>query len=228
MTYIQVWNEHKIQEGFQRFYNENGHFPTASEIDKCSYLPSSREIQRNYGGLIKFRTKLGLRDEDINYSQGKFRSNIASVSNKISLTAEKTVSDFLTNLYGEICVHEQKKYGDGKNTVDFFVYGKTANFGVEVFNTYTLRDLSGNLNIKLKKYYDFPYRLCFVVMGGDFKQEDIDKLVSNKKHLPLLTNMTCMKYEVFKEKCFEITLPLEINTNYYKFVDYQVKYTKKV
>lgn len=226
MSFTQIWDEKKIIDGFKRFNDENGHYPTAPEIDRCDYLPSSRQLQRIYGGLIQFRTKAGLSEQDLNYGKGQFRSNIGRVSGIVSIAAENTMHNFLTNIYGEICVHEQKKYGEGKNTVDFYIYGETRNFGVEVFNTYSLRDLANHLNIKLKKYYDFTNELYFVVFGGEFKQEDIDKHILRKRQLPLLTNMKCMTYEVFKERCLEISKPLEINAPYHKFVNYQVKYTK--
>lgn len=105
---IKIWNEQKIKDGFVKFYKENGHYPTAPEIDKCSYLPSSREIQRTYGGIVRIRTRMGLTEEEIDHSKGINRSNLGKVSGIVSLASEKTIQDLLTNLYGEICVHEQK------------------------------------------------------------------------------------------------------------------------
>lgn len=220
------WTLQNVKNGFARFYKENTHFPSAPEIDNYAYLPSSRQIQRKFGGLIKFRTEFGLTGDEVDKSRGGARRNSASATNIASLSSERTVLNFLNSVYGEICVHEQKKYGEGKNTVDFFVYGKLCNFGVEVFNTYTLRNISINLNIKLPKYYDFPYRLCFVVTGGDFKQDHIDRLIS-KKHIPLLTNMSCMIYDKFKNECIKITPPLEINTVYNKTSSNQDSMTVK-
>jgi hypothetical protein len=43
----------ELRNGFEHFYQENGHYPTAPEIDRCKYLPSARQIQRNFGGLPK-------------------------------------------------------------------------------------------------------------------------------------------------------------------------------
>lgn len=39
--------------------NELGHEPTAQEIDRCPYTPSSRQIQRRFGGLKDLRQSAG-------------------------------------------------------------------------------------------------------------------------------------------------------------------------
>lgn len=202
-----------IKLGLERFYRENNHYPIAPEIDKCSYLPSSRQIQRKFGGLPAIRKQLGFKDLD--YSKGVFRSKMASSTNILSSASEGNVRDFLNKEYGELCIHEEKKYGKGKNRVDFFIYAKT-NFGVEVFNTYTLRNLAKNMNIKLKKFYDYKFYLYFVVTGEDFNQTSIDRLINRKKHLPLLKNMKCYCFETFKNECLNKFPPLKITTSYQK------------
>ena len=42
-----------VKNGFEKYYSLNGRYPTALEIDRCEYLPSSRQIQRNWGGVKK-------------------------------------------------------------------------------------------------------------------------------------------------------------------------------
>lgn len=108
---------------------------------------------------------MGLHDHD--YRRGSRRQVAIDKFLTLSTTSEKETREFLDKRYGEICVHEEKRYGDGRNRVDFFVYAKE-NFAVEVFNTYSLRNLSKNLNSKLHKFNDFPFKLYFVVTGGDF------------------------------------------------------------
>ncbi|OHA45886.1 MAG: hypothetical protein A3A80_04405 [Candidatus Terrybacteria bacterium RIFCSPLOWO2_01_FULL_44_24] len=45
------WDLEKIKQGFDLFYKENGRYPTTFDVDDYKYLPSSRQIQRNFGGL---------------------------------------------------------------------------------------------------------------------------------------------------------------------------------
>ncbi len=123
-----------IRDGFDRFNREHGYYPSAEEIDNCPYLPSSRQIQRKLGGLRKLREVLGLSDFD--YRTGNRRQVVIGKFLKLSIDAEKETREFLDKRYGEICVHEEKKYGEGRNRVDFFVYAKD-NFAVEVFNTHS-------------------------------------------------------------------------------------------
>jgi hypothetical protein len=147
-----IWTIQLLKRGFERFVNENGHYPSALEIDNCPYLCTSRLIQLRFGGLLKLREILEI--PELSYASGQHRRQIWSEVNKLSIGSEKKICEFLTNTYGELCVHEEKKYGDGRNRVDFFVYAKK-NFAVEVFNTYTVHGIIGNLNSKLKKYQDF-------------------------------------------------------------------------
>ncbi len=203
----------KLREGLRRFNKEHGHHPTADEIDSCPYLPSARQIQRKFGGLKKLRNVLGLKDLD--YRTGFHRQVTISKFLQLSITSEKETKEFLDKRYGEICVHEEKKYGEERNRVDFFVYAKQ-NFAVEVFNTYSIRNLSKNLNIKLHRFSDFPFKLYFVVTGGQFSQRFIDALISNKKNLPLLPNMKCLTVEEFKKECLHNLPPLSIRTRYTK------------
>jgi hypothetical protein len=199
-----------LKAGFKRFYAEHGHYPTSPEVDKCPYLCSARYIQIKYGGLKELRRVLGL--DVVDYGKGSHRRAIVERAHKLSIQTENDVKEYLVERYGEICVHEEKKYGSHKARVDFFVYAKV-NFAVEVFNTYTIRDLAKNLNVKLHKYADFPFRLYFVVMGGDFLQEEIDALVLNKE-LRLLPNMQCLTLEEFKKECLHKLPPLRMNVRY--------------
>ena len=199
-----------IRSGFERFYSEHGHYPTASEVDKCPYLCSARYIQLKYGGLRELRRYLGLAVVD--YGKGSYRQAIGERAHRLSIQTENEVKDYLIERYGEICVHEEKKYGSRKARLDFFVYAKV-NFAVEVFNTYTTRNLAANLNIKLHKYADFPFRLYFVVMGGDFLQREIDALVVNKK-IRLVPNMQCLTLEEFKKECLRKLPALRMNVEY--------------
>ena len=208
-----------VRDGLERFNKEQGHYPAAEEIDICPYLPSARQIQRKFGGLKKLRSVLGLNDLD--YRTGSRRQATISKFLRLAITSEKATKEFLDKRYGEICVHEENKYGDGRNRVDFFVYAKE-NFAVEVFNTYSIRNLAKNLNSKLHKFSDFPFKLYFVVTGGGFSQGHIDVLISNKNNLPLLPNMKCLVIDEFKKECLCNLPPLSMRTRYTKAFPHKI------
>lgn len=199
-----------IKSGLQRFYMEHGHSPTAEEIDACPYLCTSRQIQRRHGGLRKLRAALGL--DVVDYSKGKSRADWSKRINKLSVESENSVKKFLVETYGEICVHEEKKYGNLRQRMDFFVYAKES-FAVDVFNTYTLRHLNVILNIKLRKYKNFPFKLFFVVTGAEFLQKEIDATICNKTNL-LPSNMKCLTVDEFERECLFNLPPLGFNTDY--------------
>jgi len=207
-----------VREGLERFNRKHGHYPSAHEIDDCPYLPSSRQIQRKLGGLKKSREVLNL--SDLDYRSGSRRQAMINRFLKLFMSAEKETREFLDKRYGEICVHEEKKYGDGRNRVDFFVYGKE-NFAVEVFNTYSLRNLIANLNIKLHRFNGFPFKLYFVVTCGEFSQGSIDVLIHKKKNLPTPANMKCLTLEEFKKECLNSLPPLPIKTKYCRMYPYK-------
>jgi len=167
-----------LKQGLERFNKEHGHYPTAEEIDSCPYLPSARRIQQKFGGLKRLRSNFGL--DDLDYRTGSRRQATINEFLRLAIASEKTIKGFLDKRYGEICVHEEKKYGDGRNRVDFFIYAKE-NFAVEVFNTYSIRNLANNLNIKLHKFSNFPFKLYFVITGGAFSQKHIDVLISKEE-----------------------------------------------
>jgi hypothetical protein len=201
-----------MKAGFIRYHSEHGYYPTFREFDKCPYLCSKKYI-RKYGGISKLRQSLGL--DIVDYGKGSHRQSMGKDALKASIQTENEVKEYLIQRYGEICVHEQKLYGSSKTRLDFFVYAEV-NFAVDVFSTHTIEDMGTHLNIKLRKYGDFKSRLYFVVMGGDFLQEDIDALVMNKK-LPLPSNMQCLTLEEFKRECLHKLPPLRSAANYTKF-----------
>lgn len=205
-----------IKAGFYRFYEEYGHFPTASEIDNCSYLCSARWIQLKFGGLRKFRKEIGL--DIIDYTTGNIRSEIARDINKLSIETEGSIKEFLIKTYGELCVHEEMKLShNSRQRVDFFVYAKQ-NFAVDVCNTYTLKNLNIIMNIKLKKYKDYPFKIFFVVTGIECSQGLIDSLIANKIN-KLPKNIRCVNVQKFKEECISNFLPLNIRARYDRIYD---------
>ncbi len=102
----QKWSKESIFEGFKKFYDENGKYPTATEIDADNFLPSSRQIQKAFGGLKNLRSVLGLPVND--YGAGESRSKIAHHINKRALIGERDIGILLINYFGEYFVHTEK------------------------------------------------------------------------------------------------------------------------
>ncbi len=199
------WALPLLGKAFDRFFAENGHYPSALEIDSCPYLCTSRLIQLKFGGIQNLRKKLNI--NFTSYGEGEHRKALWKKAGKLSLEGEHTIGRFLIERYGEICVHEEKRYGEGLNRLDFYIYAKP-NFAVEIFNTSTIHGITGNLNAKLKKYIDFPYILFFVVTGGKFSQSQIDRVISQRQADIMKGTMKCMTQECFISYCLQNIQPL--------------------
>jgi hypothetical protein len=177
-----VWNERSLKEGFDRFYKENGRLPIAPEIDKLGYLPSSRHIQRKYGGLKNLRKKLGYKDTD--FGSGFYRQAISSRVNKDGRDAEFELEKLLIAKFHEVFVHTEKIFDHAtKNRVDFFIYSPSGNFGIDIFHTQTFKDLQKNVNIKVDKYKHFQNELYLVVANDNFSQDSINAYITGKRKL---------------------------------------------
>lgn len=180
---MNIWTIEKIKEGFNKFHIENGRLPTAPEIDQLVYLPSSRQIQRKFGGLEKLRAVLGYKDT--NFGKGEYRSQIAYRTNKKGREIELELEKILREKFNDVFVHTERIFDDSKNRVDFYVYSPSGNFGIDVFYTDTIKDLQKNINIKIDKYLHFPHELYLVVANSKFMQSELDAYSNVKtKKLP--------------------------------------------
>jgi len=168
-----IWTTERLKVAFDRYISENGRLPTAPEVDRTDYLPSSRQIQRRFGGLKALRELLGYEDTD--FGSGKSRSGIATKGNLRAKEAERELELELAQLFGEPFVHSEKYYGPGRNRADFIVYTRDSHFGIDVFTTETRHDLQKNVAIKVDKYLDFPksVRLFFVVVSQSLSEEEV-------------------------------------------------------
>ncbi|MDR3642220.1 MAG: hypothetical protein P4L74_01160 [Candidatus Doudnabacteria bacterium] len=189
---IDIWTKENILDGLNKFFADHQRYPTSVEIDLYDFLPSSRQIQRSFGGLRSLRKDLGLKIFD--YGRGANRSKIAFEGNKRGGDGEREMEQLLVNRFGEHFVHAEKtlyKYLrpgcnlriDSKCRLDFVVYAKDYTFGVDVFYTTSLRNLMGNVNIKTKKYCDVAMDIYLVNLNetSDISAESLTKYVNNKK-----------------------------------------------
>lgn len=180
-----TWTKEKIHKAFERYIREHGRLPTALEVDTTDYLPSSRHIQREFGGLKMFRASLGYPDS--NFAAGTYRSKIAHRVNHRGRTSELELEDQLRDRFGEVFVHTEKVFSDRKTRVDFYVYTPEGNFGIDIFYPDNMRTLQSNLNIKMKKYDDFSDTLFYVIANNEIDQTILDKFLTTKK-IPLPKN----------------------------------------
>lgn len=187
-----MWDAEKIKQGFERFFELHGHFPDALEIDRYEHLPSSRTIQRSFGGLAKFRESLG--HNITHYGKGENRSRIAKNVNSRGALAEKELYGLLKAQFGEMFVHVEKPFSkSSKQRLDFFVYSPNGNFGIDIFSPKDRHSLIGSLAIKQISYKDYNEKLYFIVANNDIASEELKGIVANKKNLLvknfILTNL---------------------------------------
>ena len=195
----------KLKEGFDRFFRENGHYPTAIEIDNCDYLPNTRKMQRVYGGIVNVREELEL--DIIDYTKGDIRRETAINIQKKALEEEKKIWNFLVEKFGETNVHrEYQPFDDRRCRADFKIFSKGKQFIVDVFNPKDKASLSGCLNLKMRKYDAsfgddiFPFPVIFLQMNKNLSSELVKKLVENKKN-KLHKNQSVMCIDEFKDFC---------------------------
>jgi len=175
------WTMEQIKSGFIEFYIKYGHYPTAPEIDKFEFLPSARSIQRSYGGVKKIRSELGLNIGYTDCTSGKIRSKMASKINKRGMEAEKEIEKLLIEHFGKEFVHIEKPFGTSKERLDFYIFSKNYEFGVDVFFPNSFENLTKIVNSKQKKYGFLNFDLYMISMNHELDQGGIDTKIMNKK-----------------------------------------------
>lgn len=197
------WTLDELREGLEGFYEKHKRYPSATEIDSFPYLPSSRSIQRRFGGVIGLRKTLGLNTQT-DLRAGEHSSKRAHTINDRAHKIESEVYLFLKNKFGEEFVHREYFFSDDKRTrADFFVYDKTRGFCVDVFYPKDRRNLAGCLNSKLKKYTAQlmrQYPVIFLQMNKELSDRVLSDLVKNKKK-GLGVGQSLMGWEAFETFC---------------------------
>jgi hypothetical protein len=187
----QLWTEKRIKVGFEKFIDCNGKIPTASEVDAFEHLPSSRYIQKRFGGLEALRTELGY--TDIHLGKGDFRSRIAMEAGARGRQIEDDFEIELHSIFTGECVQSEKTFS-GKKRVDFYIKTPKGAFGIDIFYAQTMRTLQSSVNIKMKKYQEFTEPLYLTVANPAITQAQLDNYLVNKKN-PLPDSIHLMSYK---------------------------------
>jgi hypothetical protein len=184
-----TWPLEQIKDGFDRFIKEHGRLPTAYEVDDTPYLPSSRQIQRRFGGLNKLRQELGY--GDIHFGKGEHRGDRSRSTGLRGSAAEDELEKLLVARFGELFVQSEKRFGNNRNRIDFVIYAKDALIGIDVFATDEKRTIVKNVAIKIPKYKSFPadVPLYFVVWSEQISDVEIESAVANMSSMALLPNL---------------------------------------
>lgn len=176
-----LWNDDTIMQAMNRFYSENGKYPTSHEFQFTDYLPDPKTIVKLYGGLPAFRKKFDLGVED--YTKGEARSSIARDLNDRAKSHEDEIQDFLVERFGEICVHKEREFSY-RNRVDFQVYHAEGIFGVDTFYPKHRPALVNIFNLKYIKYKNYSIGPIYLVcMNDDLTQELLNEYVLCRKSL---------------------------------------------
>lgn len=179
------WTISNLEAGFEKFYQENSRYPSSPEIDVFEYLPSSRQIQRMFGGLQNLRKQMQLEHSAPDHHKGNIRSKIAGESMFRASNYEEDYYKFLISKIPEVFVHEHKviRCGDYKTSTDFFIYPPNSNDGlvIDLFYAMDIINLMKQVKIKEPKYNPMPYQIFFISMNEGISQEVIDMKVANKQ-----------------------------------------------
>ena len=190
------WTLDNIRDGFIYYFQINNRYPTAQEIDQFEYLPTSRTIQRSFGGLEHIRTTLNL--EITNFGRGKYRSDLAILANRRGSAAETDLKSLLIGKFGEYFVHIERPFAhSSKRRLDFYVFSPSGNFGVDIFYPKDFISMIKCLNIKERTYGDYHHKLYLVVANSSLDQDRIDKFLQSKRR-HLLENLILVNLETFE------------------------------
>lgn len=153
------------KEMVELFHQAYKRYPTATEFTHENLLPNAREIQRNYGGLKKFREDIGLSITD--YTTGEVRTKAVK---KILKRAKEYEFELFSKLFkklhrpneGIVVVQEPvisfyeptiETYGYRKADVGINDYtkGNCTTTYIDFFYASTLYSFFGCVNMKRKK-----------------------------------------------------------------------------
>lgn len=203
-----IYTRETIIEGLHRFTQENGHEPSAIEIDGCSYLPTSRQIQRLYGGLQRLRTEAGM--TNINHNTGAQRSMKAAQAQNRANDYESEILtamikkhhdpvNFMTDVIREYAYQQYIAEGNWYKNIycDVAIVYREKQHVVmfDLFYPKDMHSLVGCANVKLRKLKNAPvslippytHEVILVSVNPDISQDEIDTREVSKKGIKLLS-----------------------------------------
>jgi hypothetical protein len=195
------------------FYEKNKRYPTALEFSHANLLPSARLIQRNYGGLKKFREFLGLPIAD--YTSGKPRTEKMKIITKRAKQYEQELFILIHKKYHKpddgFVVEREPVIGGTDPENDIYAY-KRADIAIHNYNTprgeqksstffdffyaSTKESFFGCVNLKIKKIKGLiPLKdITFVCTNPNFSKDDISSFTLPKN------SPTVISYKEFKQE----------------------------
>lgn len=194
------WSEDDLRIGFKKYFDLNNKYPTAGEVDEFEFLPSSRSIQRKFGGLVELRKKLNL---EADYRTGEYSTARALLINKRAHKLEKEVLEYLVSIFKKEFVHREYFFTDDRRTrTDFYIYDKKGNFSIDVFYPKDRKSFIGCLNSKMRAYknVNIEYPVIFLQMNEEITKEKIEDILYRKKN-KLQGNQIVMTYSELKSFC---------------------------
>ena len=159
------------------------------DVDASDYFPTSRTLQRRFGGLMKIKQDMGIKEFDCR--TGDVRKKMVKRINRRNDKIEGVLSQKLEEKYGIRNVrHPYSPYDDSKVNIDYLVFHPTENkaVGFEMFYPENRANFNGCLNIKkgkgqlLQEINGFETKFYYVVTNPDISQEEIDMWLTNKKN----------------------------------------------
>lgn len=171
----ETWNMQSIGEGLEKLISTMGRMPTATEIDAYEGLPSARQMQRRFGGIMAVRKQLGYKE--IRLDNGMVRSEVAREIGLRGLALENMVYQELKERFSDVCVHQQRPVGSTKLRLDFYVFSPSGNFGVDVFTAKNINSLKTNMRYKKRRYSSFRGKLYLVYDCPTTVEKTIDGAV---------------------------------------------------
>ena len=187
------------RNAFEKFKNENGHYPSSIEIDATPYFPNCKTITRKFGGVRKLRELLNLEGGEVDHRMGEKRANMATSKTLMAFNDELEVYNLLVSQYGEVNVHRQAPYVSHRMLrADFKVFLPSGrNVFIDTFYPENKQSLFGCLSSKQKKLKDISVDgdISFVVMNKNMSQEFIDSLIGRRKSV--LEGIKVLSYNNF-------------------------------
>lgn len=188
------YTKEEVLKGIITLKEELGHEPNAFEIDKCAYLPTSRQLQRRFGGLQAIRKELGF--DSTNHTHGEVRQKTASVAqaraskyeysiiNKL-FTKHHDSESFTTTVIRHFAYQQwlpdEGHYINIASDVGIIDRVKKHVILIDFFYPQDIHSFNGCVNSKARKLEEHPvslynctYEVLFVCVNPEISQGTID------------------------------------------------------